>query len=95
MIFILSLQDLLGDNNLVNLIEDWDVLAEYAGEKIGFYQLIAVDGQFEIRVLTGRCGFVREFSSSEDPLFSKIMDFVRRHRYVQVSLKIRDEEFFK
>ncbi len=80
---------------MVNLIEDWDVLAEYAGEKLGFYQLISNDGQFEIRVLTGRCGFVREFGNAEDPLFSKIMDFLRRHRYIQVSENIRDQEFFK
>jgi hypothetical protein len=30
MVFILSLQDLQGDNKVVNLIEDWDVLEEYA-----------------------------------------------------------------
>jgi hypothetical protein len=40
----------LGDTNLVNLIEDWDVLEEYAGEKLGFYQLLANDGMFETRV---------------------------------------------
>jgi hypothetical protein len=43
MIFILSLQDVQGDNKLVNIIEDWDVLEEYAGEKLGFYQLLADD----------------------------------------------------
>jgi hypothetical protein len=26
---------------LVNIIEDWAVLEEYAGEKLGFYQLLA------------------------------------------------------
>jgi hypothetical protein len=40
---MLSLQDLQGDNNLVNIIEDWDVLEEYAGEKLGFYQFLAND----------------------------------------------------
>jgi hypothetical protein len=47
MIFILSPQDLQGDNKLVNIIEDWDVLEEYAGEKLGFYQLLANDGKIE------------------------------------------------
>jgi serine phosphatase RsbU (regulator of sigma subunit) len=42
---------------LVNIIEDWDVLKENAGEKLGFYQLLATDGMFEIRVQTGRVGF--------------------------------------
>jgi hypothetical protein len=41
MIFILNLQDIEGDNKVVNIIEDWDVLAEYAGENLGFYQLKA------------------------------------------------------
>jgi hypothetical protein len=36
MVFIFSLQDLQGDNKLVNIIEDWDALEEYAGEKLGF-----------------------------------------------------------
>jgi len=47
MVFKLSLQDLQGDNNLVNIIEDWDVLEEYAGEKLGFYQLLANDEKIE------------------------------------------------
>ena len=32
---------------MVNIIEDWDVLAEYAGEKLGFYQLLANDEKIE------------------------------------------------
>ena len=95
MVFILSLQDLLGDNNLVNIIEDWDVLEEYAGEKLGFFQLLVNDGMTEIRVLTGRLGFKREFKNREDPLYNKIMDFCRRNRYIRVSQTARDEQFFK
>jgi len=30
---------------LVNIIDDWDVPEEYAGEKLGFYQLLANDGK--------------------------------------------------
>ena len=33
MVFIFSLQDMEGDNKVVNLIDDWAVLAEYAGRK--------------------------------------------------------------
>ena len=80
---------------MVNIIEDWDVIEEYAGEKLGFYQLLANDGRFEIRVLTGKCGFKREFDTGNDPLLTRILDFCRRHRYIQVSKKTRDEEFFK
>jgi len=48
---------------MVNLVEDWDVIEEYAGEKLGFYQLLANDGRFEIHVFTGKCGFKREFEN--------------------------------
>ena len=92
---MLSLQDVQGEHKLVNIIEDWDVLEEYAGEKLGFYQLLATDGMFEIRVQTGRVGFKREFENGDDPLLNKILDFCRRHRYIRVSQKLRDEEFFK
>jgi hypothetical protein len=84
-----------GDNKVVNIIEDWDVLAEYAGEKLGFYQLFSNDGIIEIRVQTGRIGFKREFESSSDPLLNKIMDFCRKHRYIQISENMRDDQFFK
>ena len=94
-LFIASLQDLLGDNNLVNIIEDWDVLAEYAGEKLGFYQLRASDGTCEIRVQTGKIGFKREFEKADDPLLNKILDFCRKQRYIRISETQRDEEFFK
>lgn len=80
---------------MVNIVEDWDVIEEYAGEKIGFYQLLANDGMFELRVQTGRVGFKREFDNGNDPLLTKILDFCRKQRYIRVSQKLRDEEFFK
>jgi hypothetical protein len=76
-------------------VEDWDVIEEYAGEKLGFYQLLGSDGVFEVRVQTGRVGFKREFENGNDPLLTKILDFCRKQRYIQVSRKLRDEEFFK
>jgi len=80
---------------VVNLIEDWDVLEEYAGEKLGFYQLLANDGTLEIRVQTGRLGLRKEFEKADDPLLSKILDFCRKRRYIRISENLRDEEFFK
>jgi hypothetical protein len=71
------------------------VIEEYAGEKLGFYQLLASDGMFEVRVQTGRVGFKSEFENGNDPLLTKILDFCRKQRYIQVSRKLRDEEFFK
>ena len=83
------------NTELVNIIEDWDVLEEYAGGKLGFYQLLESDGNFEIRVQTGKIGFKREFEKADDPLLNKIMDFCRKHRYIRVSEHLRDEEFFR
>ena len=84
-----------GDNKVVNIIEDWDVLAEYAGEKLGFYQLLANDGNIEIRVQTGRIGFKQEFEKGDDPLLIKILDFCKKLQYIQISENMRDDQFFK
>lgn len=80
---------------MVNIIEDWDVLEEYSGEKLGFYQLLENDGKFEVRVQTGRVGFKREFDKANDPLLVRILDFCRRRRYIQISSTVSDEFFFK
>ena len=90
-----SLQDGLGESKLVNLIEDWDVLEEYAGEKLGFYQLLSNDGIIEIRVQTGRIGYKKEFTAGNDPLLTKILDFCKKRRYIQISENMRDDQFFK
>lgn len=82
-------------NELVNIIEDWGVLEEYAGEKLGFYQLLSNDGIIEIRVQTGRIGFKREFEKGDDPLLTKILDFCKKRRYIQISENMRDDQFFK
>ena len=95
MVFIASLQVRSGDNKLVNLIEDWEVLEEYAGEKLGFYQLLGNDGTIEIRVQTGRIGYKQEFKAGDDPDLLKILDFCKKHRYIQISESMRDEQFFR
>jgi hypothetical protein len=95
MVFILSLQDLQGDNKVVNLIEDWSVLEEYAGEKLGFYQILAVDGNVEIRAMTGRLGYRKEFKDANDKLLNRILDFCKKHRFIQISEHLHDEDFFK
>jgi hypothetical protein len=85
----------LGDTKVVNLIEDWGVLEEYAGEKLGFYQILAVDGSFEIRVMTGRLGFKKEFKDGNDKQLNQILDFCKKRRFIQISEHLRDEDFFK
>ena len=80
---------------MVNIIEDWDVLEEYAGEKLGFYQLLECDGEFEVRVQTGRIGFKKEFEKGDDPLLLRIREFCEKRHFIQISEHIRDEDFFK
>ncbi|MCW4024803.1 MAG: hypothetical protein NWF01_07195 [Candidatus Bathyarchaeota archaeon] len=84
-----------GDICLVNLVEDWMVLEQYAGEKRGFYQIIGVDGNFEVRVQTGRVGYIKQFKRADDPRLIKILDFCKKHHYIQIIQRIRGEKFFK
>jgi hypothetical protein len=51
---------------LVNLVEDWEVLEEYAGDKQGYYQILANDGTVEARVAIGRLGFKKDFDNNAD-----------------------------
>ena len=95
MVFILSLQAIEGDKKVVNIIEEWNVLVEYAGEKLGFYQLLDSDGVIEIRVQTGRIGYKKEFEAGNNKLLNEILDFCKKHRFIQVCENMRDEQFFK
>ena len=80
---------------MVNLVEDWNILEEYVGEKLGFYQILAVDGSFEVRVMTGRLGYRKEFKDGNDKLLNQILDFCKKQRFIQISEHLRDEDFFK
>jgi len=80
---------------LVNLVEDWEVLEEYAGDKQGFYQILYGAKGVEIRIAVGRLGFKKEFESAKDPLLSRILSFCNSQKYVKVSENVRDEFFFK
>jgi hypothetical protein len=90
-----SPQEMEGDNKLVNLVEDWEIIEEYAGEKLGFYQLIDYDGKKEIRVITGKIGFRKEFGPENDGLLSRILDFCKKHCFIRVYENVQDERFFK
>jgi hypothetical protein len=80
---------------LVNLVEDWEVLEEDAGDKKGYYQILYSAKGVEIRVAVGRLGFKKEFKTAEDPLLNRILNFCNSQRYIKVSENIRDEFFFK
>lgn len=84
-----------GDNKVVNTIDDWKILLEYTGGKLGFYQLRQIDGKVEIRVMTGRLGFKKEYSDPNDKEFGEILTFCENHRFIRVSEYLREEEFFR
>lgn|GEM_PF-781657 len=78
---------------MVNLVEDWEVLEEYAGDKRGFYQILYGATGVEVRVAVGRLEFKNEFESAKDPLLNRILSFCNSQKYVKVSENIRDEMF--
>jgi hypothetical protein len=81
---------------LVNIIDEWEDFAKYAHDKVGFYQILGVDKNIEVRVLAGKAGFIREFESATDPLLKKILEFCEKERsFLRVGQAVRDEVFFK
>jgi len=80
---------------LVNLVEDWEIVKDYAGDKQGFYQILGNDDAVEIRVAVGRVGFKKEFETKEDSLLKSIVAFCKSQKYIRVSESIRDDFFFK
>ena len=80
---------------MVNLVEDWEVLERYAGDKHGFYQVLGDAEAVEIRVAIGRLGFKKEFENKEDTLLSRILGFCRFRKYIRISGSVRDEFFFR
>ena len=80
---------------LVNLVEEWEVLEEYAGDKQGFYQVLGEGEAIEIRVAIGRIGFRKEFENKSDPLLNRIIAFCKSRRFIRISENVRDEFFFK
>jgi len=80
---------------LVNLVDDWEVLEEYAGDKQGYYQVLSTDGTIEIRIAIGRLGFKKEFDNNADSLLTRILSFCKTRKYIRISETVRDELFFK
>ena len=80
---------------MVNIVEDWEILEEYAGDKQGFYQVLGEGEAVEIRVAIGRLGFKKEFESKNDALLNRILAFCKTRKFIRISENVRDEFFFK
>jgi len=78
---------------LVNLVEDWEVLQEYAGDKQGYYQVLSTDGAIEVRVAIGKLGFKEQFDNNADLLLTRTLAFCRTRKYVRISETVRDGFF--
>ena len=80
---------------MVNLVENWEALEDYAGDKQGFYQILNDAEAVEIRVATGRLGFKKEFDNKPDTLLNRILTFCGSRNFIKISENVRDEFFFK
>jgi len=80
----------------VNIIDEWEDFAKYAHDKVGFYQILGVDKNVEVRASAGKAGVIKEFESATDPLLKKILEFCEKERsFLRVGETVRDEVFFK
>jgi len=73
---------------LVNLVENWEVLEDYAGDKQGFYQILSDAEAVEIRVATGRLGFKKEFDNKGDILLNRILTFCKSRNFIKIDKNI-------
>jgi hypothetical protein len=80
---------------LVNLVENWEVLEDYAGDKQGFYQVLGDAEAVEIRVAISRLGFRKEFDNKGDMLLNRILSFCKSRNFIKINKNVRDEFFFK
>jgi len=80
---------------LVNLVENWEALEDYAGDKQGFYQILDDAEAVEIRVAISRLGFKKEFDNKGDMLLNRILTFCKSRNFIKINKNVRDEFFFK
>ncbi len=80
---------------MINIIEDWNVLVECAGEKFGFYHYQIDGGCIDLSVKNGNIGFRKEFENVNDPLLKKIMAFCKERGYIEIIENECDDQFFR
>lgn len=80
---------------MVYVVEDWETIEEYAGDKQGFYQVLPGGEGVEIRVAVGKLGFKQGFKDAKDPLLDRIIKFCGSQDYVKVRENIVTDYFFR
>lgn len=66
--------------------------AEYT--RIGLYQITETLDGTEIRVLTGRFGFIKTFKNPKDAQLERIKKFCEHNRFIEVIDNVPEDRFF-
>jgi hypothetical protein len=84
--------------SLVNLVENWEQLLDYAGraahQTARAYQIFQEKEKTILRILVGRYGYQKEFADSKDPSLLEIVDKCDVDGFLNVSTTIPDDDFF-
>jgi len=80
---------------LVNLVESWEALEEYAKWcRYGSYQTRETIAGIEIRVVIGKFGYIKRFKDKDDPILNHILGFCKDEGFIKVLGNIPDDLFF-
>jgi hypothetical protein len=84
--------------SLVNIVEDWKDLIDYAGkaayQTARAYQTFEDKGKTILRILVGRYGYQKEFADPNDPSLKEIINKCDVYGFLNVSTTIPDDDFF-
>jgi len=89
---------------MVNIVEDWKEMAEYASyasrQTARAYQVIEFETRekkkkYLLRVQVGKFGFEQEFQALDDPLLEQITRYCVDRKFLNVSNIVQDDDFFK
>lgn len=79
---------------MVSVTYDWNGFKAYSENcRVGTYQIKQVENGFQIRVQTGRLGFVENFKNEEDEKLHGIVKFCKLHGFILVDHSVPDEQF--
>lgn len=80
---------------MVSLVESWEDLEEYAKWcRTGAYQTRETVAGIEVRIVTGRFGYVTSFKDEQDPVLSHILSFCKAEGFIKVLGNVPDDLFF-
>lgn len=79
---------------MVYITEDWSGFEAYAECcRVGTFQLKQVVDGVEVRVKTGRLGYIAVYQNEDDERLKRILKFCRTQGFVRVESTLPDELF--